>query len=164
MLDRIAQSLVDELNDAGISAGRAWPAEDICETGTYVRLSIASAQQSEAGFARFLGLEEQEGADAAELYGMRCRIGLRLDIYAGADNDNAAAECEKTMDGIMLALAGCAGVSISSVSCGETGHDRQTGMFLCRCRAETDTELIFRKTEEEIGEFTDFILKGELER
>lgn len=164
MLDRIAQSLVDELQNVGISAGRAWPREAIRRTGTYVRLSIASAQQSEAGFARFLGFRRRDGGDGAELYGMRCRIGLRLDIYAGADCENAAAECEKAMDGIMLALADCAGVSISSVSCGETCHDRQTGMFLCRCRAETDTELIFRKTEEESGEFTDFILKGELRK
>lgn len=164
MLDRIAQSLVDELQNAGISAGRAWPREAIRRTGTYVRLSIASAQQSEAGFARFLGFCEQESGEMSELYGMRCRIGLRLDIYAGMECENAAAECEKAMDGIMLALADSAGLSISSVSCGETGHDRQTGMFLCRCKAETETELIFRKTEEESGEFTDFILKGELKK
>lgn len=163
MLDKIAQSLVDTLNQAGMEAGRAWPCAPIQDSGVYVRLAIESARQSEAGFSRFLGLKSRDDGSLLEVYGMKCHIGLRLDIYAGPEHENAAAQCERAMDGIMQALAQYGGLSISSVSCAGAAFDRDTGLFLCPCKAEATAELCF-EAEEEAGQFTDFILKGELRK
>jgi len=163
MLDKITDSLVEALAQAGFDAGRAWPGQPAQDSGVYIRLAIASARQSEAGFSRFLGLKTKDDGSLLEVYGMKCHIGLRLDIYAGPEQENAAAQCEKAMDGIMQALAQYGGLSISSVACDGAAYDRDTGLFLCPCKAEATAELCF-EAEEEAGQFTDFILKGELRK
>ena len=93
MLDKIAQSLVEALTQAGMDAGRAWPRAPIQDSGVYIRLAIESARQSEAGFSRFLGLKTKDDGSLLEVYGMKCHIGLRLDIYAGTEQEDAAAQC-----------------------------------------------------------------------
>lgn len=164
MLAKIADSLVEALTQAGMQAGRAYPSAPAPDKGLFLRLGIAGAEQTEAGFARFLGLKEREEDKAmVEVYGMKCRLELRLDIYAGMESANAAADCESAMDDIMQALAQYGGLKIRSVKCGQAQPDRATGLFLCPCAMKAEAELMFEKGEE-AGEFTDFILKGELRR
>ena len=161
---KITRELVSVLEQAGFQAGRAWPKQHAAQQGFYIRASIASAEQSEAGFARFLGLEKrpEDGAEL-EVYGMKCELVLQLDIYAGPEHDNGAACCEDALDEILQALALQGGLSIKSVKCSQTRFDEDLGMFICPCSLEARAELLFRSGEE-TGEFTDFILKGELRR
>ena len=164
MLSNICGELISALEQAGFQAGRAWPKEPAPEQGFYIRISIVSAEQSEAGFARFLGLETrpEDGAEL-EVYGMKCQLGLQLDIYAGPEHHNGAACCEDALDEILQALALQGGLSIKSVKCAQTRFDEDPGMFICPCCVEACAELLFRSGGE-TGEFTDFILKGELRR
>lgn len=164
MLDNITKGLIQALEQAGLEAGRAYPRSPLADGGVFVKIGLASARQSESGFARFLGLKEREEDKALiEVYGMKCELELRLDIYAGMEQDNAAARCETVLDDIMAALAQYGGLSLHAVSCGEAAPDRETGFFRCRCTAQAGAELMFESAEE-TGEFTDFILKGELRR
>lgn len=164
MLEKITESIVAALGEAGLNAGRSYPRAGVPQSGVFVKAAIRSVRQSESGFARFLGLRERESDGAlTEEYGMRCDLEIALDIYAAMDSENAAADCEAAVDGVLEAMAGYAGLKISSVACQQATPDRETGLFLCRCTAECGAMLTF-DSDEETGEFTDFILKGELRR
>lgn len=162
MLDNICESLVQALTQAGIQAGRAYPRESISGEGVFVKVAIHSARQSDSGFARFMGLTERASDGAlTEVYGMRCEMALALDIYASMESENGAVDCEKAVDALLAALAEMKDLKISSVSASAVRPDADTGMFLCRCQAQA-VALLTLERDDSAGEFTDFILKGEL--
>lgn len=164
MFSNITASINELLNEAGLSAGRAYPREAIArDGGCFIRTAVESVSQSEPGFARFLGLRHDKDGSTHEVYGMRCDISLALDIYASMASENGAEVCEGAVDEVILALSKCEGVRIGSFSCSRAKPDRDMEMFLCPCRAGM-TVLLTAEDHEEAAQFSDFILKGEIKK
>lgn len=164
MFSNITASIIELLQNEGLSAGRAYPREAIARQGDcFIRAAVESVSQSEPGFARFLGLSYDDSGAAHEVYGMRCDLGLALDIYASIESENGAEICERAVDEIISALGKCEGVRIGSFSCSRAEPDRDTEMFLCPCKAGM-TVLLTAEAEEEAAQFSDFILKGEIKK
>jgi len=164
MFANITSSVVEVLTGAGINAGRAYPkAAIVREDGCFVRARVESVKQGAPGFANYLGLETGAEGVEWEVYGRRCKMELALDIYAFSTDGKAAEAGEALVDDIIFALGGCSGLSIGSVSCGGARPDRDTGAFLCPCKAELDVLLTLRCEDENV-QFSDFILKGEIKK
>ncbi|MBQ9733264.1 MAG: hypothetical protein IJV74_03410 [Clostridia bacterium] len=162
MFGNITESIVEQLRSCGLKAGRSYPVKPIGEgEGCFVRVSVDSVSRSEAGFARFLGMEFAEDGSAKEIYGMRCELCLAADIYASAGPENAAEACERELDSLMAALDRWDGISINTVKCSSAAPDSETGLFRCSCIAEVKAMLTAEKEEEALS-FSDFILKGEI--
>ena len=162
MFANITDRLVERLEAEGIKAGRAYPTGSIVPPeGCFVRARLSSLERSDSGFAAYLGTEQDDGG--GEVYGMRCRARVELDIYASCRDPQAARSCEALVDDIILALDKGGGLSISSFSCEGLRADRDTGCLLCPCSAQMELMLITR-TEENEAQFSDFILKGEIRK
>lgn len=161
MLSELTGGIAGLLQEKGIEAGRAYPRSAIPESGCYVRLAVDSVSRSEGAFARFLGFETGSDGISRECYGMKCAVGLAIDIFASMDCENGAEECEAAVDDVILALESMSGLRINSISCSRARPDSGTGAFLCPCRAEL-TLLLTAQSEAEADSFSSFILKGEI--
>ena len=163
MLTDITACITELLNRNGIRAGRAYPAENIDKCGSYVRTRLAAMSQRDGAFASYLGIEWDENGTSRELYGLRCDIELALDIYVYPKEGDPGELCEEILDSIIIALGKSEDIKIAAVKCGGAAPDKETGMFLCPCKANANIMLVAEKADE--GEqFSDFHLKGEIRK
>ncbi len=164
MFGNITSSIVEILESAGLSAGRAYPSQPIERDGAcFIRAAVESVRQSESGFSGFLGAETDDEGGSREIYGMICDVNVALDIYAPMKSENGADKCEAAIDDIIFALGECEGLQIRELSCSRARPDSATEMFLCPCRANVSV-LLTAAAREEAVQFSDFILKGEIKK
>ena len=164
MLESVIASVVDALTGAGIDAGPAFPKSGVDRSKAFVRAGVAKAADTGAGFARYLGIENDPETGEREVYGLRCEIALSLDVYAPLSAENAAMECAALFDRAAAVIGGVPGLGVREISCGAPGPDRETGMFRLSGGVKCTGLLVSAGEGGEDAAFTDFVLRGELRK
>ena len=163
MLTNVIDAVVTALQEAELSAGSAWPKAALQRGECFVAVGVERAEDCAGGFARYLGVETDAETGEHEVYGLRCEIELRLDIYAPLSEDNAAETCLGLFDTAAETISALPGLQVKGLSCGSPAPDRETGMF--RLRGGVNCSALLLSTEQgEDGSFTDFVLRGELQQ
>ena len=162
MLETVVSTVIGALTDAGISAGPAYPKDAVDRSAGFVRVGVAKAVDTGAGFARYLGIENDPESGEREVYGLLCEIGLSLDVYAPLSEANAALACAALFDEAAAVVAGVSGLSVKELSCGAPGPDGETGMF--RLAGGVKCAALLTASDSDSGgtAFTDFVLRGVL--
>lgn len=166
MLESVISAVVDALDGSGLGAERAYRRQRLCRReGTLICVSVLKAKGLPAGLGAYLGTAVDPGTGRSEeLYGARCEMEIGLDIYAAADAENGAAECMRCADLIAPALGALPeGIKLSALSFDQAVPDAETGRFVCHGIMTASAYFIARSREDE-GGFTDFILRGTVER
>jgi hypothetical protein len=162
MLESVTSAVIRALRDAEIEAVDAFESVPVDDGGVRCCVYVKKAQCSAAGFGEYIGLCRDSDGQERESYAKRCEIVLGLDIYAPMTQDNGARACMACFDRVFQALAGLkSGLKIRALGVSRVEPDDETGLFLCRGEAEGTAYLVARQ-DEESGELTDFILKGDL--
>ena len=163
MLENVVTAVADALEGAGISAGPAYPKTGVeRDGGCFVRVGVAKAIDTNAGFARYLGMENDPETGAREVYGLRCALELSLDVYAPLSEENAALRCAALFDSAAAAIGAISGLQVRELSCGAPGPDRETGMFRLSGRIKCAALLTASGESGAEMAFTDYVLRGEL--
>ena len=161
MLDAILKATLGALCDGGIFAVRSFPAGAIDEISDFaVCVSARRVSASDGAFSTYLGTRAREDGALVEVFGQRCDFSLSVDIFSRPEGGSAL--CAEIFDRVVAALGGLReGLRIREISCGKCSFDRDSGMLLCACEVLGAAFLICEGTSE-TGEFTDFVLKGEI--
>lgn len=159
-LDKLREALAECLRKAGLDAVAAWDAgERVRRKAPVIAVTLRGVQGGPAGLKDYLGewLDPDTGR-WEELYGKKATITLGLDIYAPESIGEAgcAAAFAKLSD--VLVNGRPIGLGVEELSCGETGFDREAGMFRCPAQVTCRVFLYAKLTED--GEFTDFEVRG----
>lgn len=157
-LAQVRDAVTSALNDAGLRALTAFPAEGVKRYGGAVaEVSIGAAEGRVMGFCNYLGEAYDKAAGAwRELYGKQLEGDIAVAVRA-----ERAADCEsgcETASGVLLSGLPD-GIRPGELRWEGLTWEKATGMFLrrgvLRCRA------VFVAQAQEDGEtFLDFILKG----
>ena len=161
MVEAITRAVCAALCEGGINAARSFPDVSIDEISeSLVCVDARSVSAAEGAFADYLGLRRREDGAFVEVFGQRCDFSLSVDIFVRPERGGAL--CAEIFDGVVLALGNLReGMKICGVSRGKCSFDGGTGLLLCACEVSGVAFLICEGTEE-TGEFTDFVLKGEI--
>jgi len=162
VLDSVITAAVDVLAAAGLTAGPFYP-QTPPGTGVSVMVGAENVRRRDGGFDRYLGLRPVPGQDSREIYGMRCDLTLRLDIYAPLTESNAAMSCLAAFDSAAEALDGAGTFGITGLSCGTPEPAPAAGCFHLKAAAECCVLLLRENSGAGETTFTDFVLRGEPE-
>ena len=161
MLDNVRDAVIAALQAADLSAGAAYPRSAVPAADGMIRVGIAGAEDCSPGFARYLGQREDPEQGTQEVYGLRCGLSVSLDIYAPLSSADAAGDCLSMFDTAAGCIDGC-GIRLKSLHCGEPAPDRTSGMMHLRGEAEGTALLIAVSDSGDDIDFSNFVLKGEL--
>ena len=162
MLTNVICAVVDALNTAGVPACSAWRRAAADRNRSCVCVGVERAEDCGA-FARDLGRETDEVYGEREVYGLRCAVELRLDIYAPLAEEHAANACLDLFDAAAGVISCMQGLQVQALSCGAPAPDKESGMFRLRCGVKCSA-LLLSTSQGEDGSFTDFVLRGELQK
>lgn len=155
MFDSVITSVVSWLCAADINAVRKFPETKLDRDSSVVAVSVKSGVLTSSGAGNYLGIYEY-GGTLKEVYGARAELCFALDIYTPGSTqtevfDEIAAAVQNLPDGLKL----------RSLECASPEFDEKSGMFCLKCSMNCIAIMLRTETEEQ-GEFTDFVLRGEL--
>ena len=127
-----------------------------------ITVGLKAGSGVSAGFAEYLGERyDEETASRFETYGKRLDLTLGIGVYSPNNAQYGAEKCLEAVSIIMgSASAFQPGIRVKRMTCGETGFDVSTGMFLCPVELECTCVFYADRTGDE--EITSFRLKGEM--
>ena len=155
MFDNVISSVVNWLLDANINAVAKFPETKIRRTEKVVTVSVKSGLMTASGAGNYLGVCEY-GGTVREVYGSRAEICFALDIYTP---DSRTAEMFDDIAAAVYSLPD--GLKLRSLECLDTEFDSESGMFCRKCSMKC-TAIMVRTENEQQSEFSDFVLRGEL--
>ena len=155
MFDNVITSVVNWLLDANINAVKKYPETKLDRKKSTVSVSIKSALMTSSGAGNYLGIYDY-GGTLCEVYGSRAEICFALDIYTP---DNCTAEVFDDIANAVRSLPD--GLKLKSLECVDTEFDANSGMFCLKCKLDC-TAIMVRTENGEQSEFSDFVLRGEL--
>ena len=153
----LTQAFVTALSAAGIHAVAARPAAVSPRLKRCaVAVGVDKLERTPGGLGAYLGIQ-----DGRELYGMRQRATVQLDVLGPASA--GAAGCRAELDRVGQALEqGVEGVGILSITAREPEYDPVGDCFAARLEAECRCWLCAEAAPDETPTLTHFILKGAL--
>ncbi|MCI2106215.1 MAG: hypothetical protein LKK00_05780 [Intestinimonas sp.] len=159
-LEHIRKLMTELLMAAGLDAVTAWPeSRRTRHIGATAAVSIRACESGPGSFCDYLGEQYDTKSETwRELYGKKMKITFGLDLYA--PREGGAATCQSAFDRLAGALqsGGPSGLSVLSLTQGETAFDRDTELYHCPVTAVCQACLY--ATAEEGGAFLDFEVKG----
>ena len=128
-----------------------------------VSVGLKSGAAVPSGFMSYMGLRHNALTDTySEVYSKRLKLTVSLDMRCPADGVTGGTSCAALFSRVIHALDGVSsGIKVGEVTCGDVTYDRNADAYLCRAEAVCEAVLFAEKSEES-GEFTDFILRGDL--
>ena len=162
MLDNLVRAVVCALRDAGLEACGAYPCAAVPATERRVCVGVSYAEDADAGFARYLGVVTDAETGEREVYGMRCGVGVSLDIYVPMGEADAPEVCLAIFDRAADCIGGMAGFGLKKLRCGAPEPERASGMMHLHAEAEGVALLVAADAPEQGGAFNEFVLRGEL--
>lgn len=129
-----------------------------------ITVGLKAGSGVSAGFAEYLGERYDERTSSYfETYGKRLELTLGIDVYSPNNSNFGADKCLEIVSVIMGAVPEFqSGIRVKKITCGETGFDMSTGMFLCPVEMECTCVFYAEKLDDE--ELTAFRLRGEMVR
>lgn len=161
MLDNVRDAVIAALLAAELPACAAYPRSAVPAADGMICVGIAGAEDCSPGFAGYLGQREDPESGTQEVYGLRCGLSVSLDIYAPLSAADAAGDCLSMFDTAAGCIDGC-GIRLKSLRCGEPAPDRASGMMHLRGEAKGMALLIAISDSGDDIDFSNFVLKGEL--
>ena len=160
-MEQLIEAVLKWLKEQGFSGGRRTPGRIFSPLETaVVAVGIEKAEAKDAGLFSYLGQTLLDGKSVS-LYGKRLEAEIALEVLAPADL--GAKRCMKEADTLLTKLSGgIAGISLGKVSVEACKFRADEDCFGCKVTAEARAYLYALSNEEET-EFTDFMLKGEVQ-
>ena len=160
-MEQLIGTVLKWLKEMGFSAGRQMPG------GTFlplekavVAVGIGKAQAQDAGLYSYLGLTEL-GGKSVSLYGRRLEAEILMEVLSPASL--GAKGCMQEADALLTKLAGSiAGITLGKISVEGCRFLADEDCFGCKVTVQAQAYLYALSNEEET-EFTDFMLKGEVQ-
>lgn len=160
MFDSILDSVVGALKSAGLNSVRSYPAAKLDRSAEYVCISLKKGEILSSGMGNYLGCRQTEKG-VAELYGFKAAVSIAADIYVPASGIGAG-RCVALADSLCSALENAPqGLKVLGFDCGDAAFCSESRMFKSRCTVSC-IAFPMRSVIRESGEFTDFVLRGEL--
>ena len=157
-LAQVRRTVINALNDGGVTAMEAFPADRAKRWPEAVAaVAVGAAEGKAMGFCNYLGeVYDQETGAVRELYGKQLEGDITVELRA-----ERAADCEAGTEKAADILLGKlpSGIRPGELRWEALSWEKTTGMFLrrgsLRCQA-----VFTAQTDEEGETFLDFILKG----
>ena len=157
-LAQVRRTVINALNDGGVTAMEAFPADRAKRWPEAVAaVAVGTAEGKAMGFCNYLGeVYDQETGTVRELYGKQLEGDITVELRA-----ERAADCETGTEKVADILLGKlpSGIRPGELRWEALSREKTTGMFLrrgsLRCQA-----VFTAQTDEEGETFLDFILKG----
>lgn len=162
MMEIMTDTLVAFLKERGFAACREYPDTPFSvEKGTKVVVTAQKARCVSPGLGDYLGVRKGLGGKAdSEVYGKMVEAELGLEIFAPFTDLDAAGLCTAAGDELCRLLSEPpVGIRPLELEIGEIKADEGLGAFCCGCRLKCRAFFVAEGQAEQ-GEFTDFILKG----
>ena len=160
-LDSVREVLAAYLKERGLDAVSAYPETDRVRSGAAVAaVSLRGCSGGAPGFQDYLGERYNEDTGGwEERYGKRLTLTFGLDLYA-----LRAADIQSGLEVLSGALrdGGPEGMKALGFSAGEMEYIGEARRFHCGVQAEF--QVWFYAVTDENGVFTDFEVKGMIER
>ena len=155
MLDTIIGALADVLTQGGINAVQEYPGtRPVRRNEPVVCVGVKSGRLTGSGMGEYMGTDKTDGR---EIYALRLELVIGMDIFAPVDYDGGCISVLEKISSLMPVFP--SGIKPSAIVSGEVAPDYDTEML--RCNAELHcTASLTCQTDEETGEFLDFVLKG----
>lgn len=160
-MEQLIEAVLKWLKEMGFSAGRRTPGGYFSPLEkTVVAVGLEKAEAKDAGLYAYLGLTEL-GGKSVSLYGRQLEAKVSMEVLSPAAL--GAKGCMKEADALLTKLAGSIeGISLGKVSVEGCKFLSDEDCFGCKVTAEARAYLYAFSNEEET-EFTDFMLKGEVQ-
>ena len=160
-MEQLIEAVLKWLKEQGFSAGRRTPGRIFSPLEkTVVAVGIEKAEAKDAGLFSSLGQAQIEGKSVS-LYGRRLEAELALEVLSPAAL--GAKGCMKEADALLTKLSGTiAGISLGEISVEACRFLADEDCFGCKVTVKAQAYLYALSNEEET-EFTDFMLKGEVQ-
>lgn len=160
-LDTVRERLAEFLRESGLEVVTAWPQRERPGLeGVVTAVSLRGCEGGPAGFQDYLGERYNDQAGRwEELYGKKMRLVLGLDLYAGRSAGEAGIRAAFDRMAQSLRGQGPDGIRVVELSAGETGFDRELGLY--HERVEAVCEIYLYAVADEGGVFLDFEIRGE---
>lgn len=161
-MERMIAAVIAALEAAGLSVTRALPAASMPRLrGPVTAVGLKMAEASPCGFYDYLGVETLEDGTWREVYGRRLEAQVYLDVYSPASLGGPA--CREAAESVcQVLLEGISGLSLGTVEMERCGYEAACDCFVAACSAAVSA-YVYAVASEDGTEFTDFILKGELQ-
>lgn len=159
-LDTLREQTAQYLRAAGLDAVAAWNNSDrLRRKKPVIAVSLRGVQGGPAGLADYLGeTRDEQSGRWEELYGIRAKLTLGLDIYAPEDAGEAGCAAAFGALSELLSDGRPAGMRVQELSCGETAFVREMGLLRCPVRMTCQVFLCAKRADD--GTFTDFEVRG----
>lgn len=159
-LEQLRETMAEYLSGKGAAAVSAWsPADRARRGGAVAVVSLRGCEAGPAGLRDYLGERRNpETGRWEELYGKRAELTLGLDLYAPERLGEQGCAAHFARVAQALAGGGPEGLTVRTLSCGETVFDRQERLF--RCPAQAACSVYLYAAADESGSFSDFRIRG----
>lgn len=158
MTREVLKAVVTALEQAGVRAVTQYPTAAVDKRTPTVCVGVRSETLETPSFGQYLGKEVREGLPV-ELYGVKARLTVSLDLYLPGDR---AGECQELFARVCQALTALpSGVKVRKMVRGELAPDRAAEMLRCPCEMEC-TAYCAGAREEDSGVWLTFELRGVL--
>lgn len=160
-MEQLIGAVLTWLEKAGFTAVRSgrngfWP-----EFGAPVTaVGMGKSAAEPAGLFSYLGMTEQNGKQTA-IYGQRLKAEVLLQTYA--PEALGAAACAQEADRLLTALSGgLAGLTVMGFTISPCAYDENADCYCITTSLQVQA-YVYALANEDETEFTDFILKGEVQ-
>ena len=160
-LEQLIEAVLKWLKQAGFAAVRRLP-EGVFPTltDTVVAVGIQKAEATDAGLYSYLGVLETDGKTVS-LYGKRLEAEISMEVLC--PEEQGAKRCMQTADALVTKLSGgVPGLTIGKICVEACRFAANADCYGSKVTAQT-LAYVYALANEEEKEFTDFILKGEVQ-
>lgn len=158
---QVSAAIAERLRAAGLEAVRAFERETFRESReAFITVGAKETRLERAGLTDYLGERyDAEVGCMVEVYGLKMQLTAAIEIYM--PRQRGAGSCEETAEAVAEALLDGLpeGLRLEELAWGETGWEREYGMFVRRGTARC-TAYFTAQADERSAVLSDLILKG----
>ena len=160
-MEQLIEVVLAWLKGAGFQAVRQMPEGNFPELlGAVVAVGLQKAEATDAGLYSYLGVTQTDGKTVS-LYGKRLEAEVTMEVVS--PESLGAKGCMEVSDALLTKLSGgIPGLTLTKTVMESCRFEAETDCFCCKVTA-TALAYVYALTNEEETEFTDFILKGEVQ-
>ena len=160
-MEQLIEAVLKWLEAQGFCAVRRTPQGMFPQLkGTVAAVDVAGTKMTQAGLYDYLGMMDADGKRVS-VYGRKMEAEVLLESIA--PRTLGAKACMQQTDRILTALSsGIPGLALGEISTEACAYEADADCFSCKVRAKAQA-YIYALANEEETEFTDFVLKGEVQ-
>lgn len=160
-MEQLIGAVLKWLKEMGFSAGRQMPGGMVSPLSkTVVAVGLGKAQAQDAGLYSYLGVMQKDGREVS-VYGKKLEAEISMEVLSPVSL--GAKGCMQEADRLLTKLSGgVPGLTLGEIAVEGCEFRADEDCFGCRITVQAGAYLYALSNEEET-EFTDFMLKGEVQ-